>query len=82
MEYKVKNNGSYKIYNTDRLCKAIKNWLVFMDKSFLSTRKDHKQIFRFCIYKNWEIITSFYKVFGSNIFYKKLIQAINHKNDL
>ena len=82
MEYKVKNNGSFRIYNTDRLCNAIKNGSVFIDSCFLTTKKDRKQIFRYCIYKNWEIIPSFYKVFGSDIFYKKLTQALNHKNDL
>jgi hypothetical protein len=75
---KCKNNWSYMIYNSIRLEKAILNGSVFMEKSDLSTR-DQKSIYRYCIYKNDHVYPSFYRVDGSQIFYKKLIQAINHK---
>lgn len=75
---KCKNNWLYQNYNSNRLENAIKNGSVFMDRCFLST-KNNKSIFRYCIYKDDQIMPSFYRVEGSHILYKKLIQAINHK---
>lgn len=76
MEYIVKNNGSCRIYNSDRLQKAIMDKKVVLDPWKFSTLKTSKTIHRYWVIKNGVFYPSFYRVYGSNVFYKKAIQAI------
>lgn len=76
MEYKVKNNGVTKVYNSDRLQAAIFDKKVVGDLCNCSTLKTSKKIYRYWVIKNGVFYPSFYRVHGSNVFYKKAIQAI------
>ena len=76
MEYICKNNGSYKIYNSKRLQDAIASGKIISDEMDLTTLKTGKKIYKIWFYKKGSICPAFYRVYGSNVFYKKCSQAI------